>query len=70
MSIQPIGLESSKPSQLLTIEEAAEFLRTPVGTLRFWRHQKKGPRAARIGSRLMYRQADLEQWLNDQFDNA
>lgn len=61
---------SIQPFQLMTIEEAAEFLRTPVSTMRFWRHQKKGPRAARIGSRLMYRQADLEQWLNDQFDNA
>jgi predicted DNA-binding transcriptional regulator AlpA len=30
----------------------------------------KGPKAARIGGRIMYRQADLEQWLNDQFDQA
>lgn len=54
--------------QIKTIEEAAEFLRTPVSTLRYWRHMKKGPRAARIGGRIMYRQADLENWLNDQFE--
>lgn len=70
MSVHPLNTELEKPFQLLTIDEAAEFLRTPVATLRFWRHQKKGPRAALIGSRLMYRQADLENWLNDQFDNA
>jgi len=54
---------------ILTIEEAAEMLRTPVSTLRYWRHMKRGPKAGRIGGRLMYRQADLEQWLNDQFED-
>lgn len=70
MSIQPPNLELTKPFNLLTIDEAAEVLRTPVSTLRYWRHMNKGPRAARIGGRLMYRQADLEQWLTDQFDQA
>jgi len=70
MSIQPPNLELTKPFNLLTIEEAAEALRTPVSTLRYWRHMNKGPRAARIGGRIMYRQADLEQWLEAQFDQA
>ena len=70
MSIQPVNTRSTQQFQLLTIEEAAEQLRTPVSTLRYWRHMNKGPRAARIGGRIMYRQADLEQWLNDQFDQA
>lgn len=70
MSIQPVSTESQKPFQLLTIEEAAEFLRTPVATLRFWRHQNKGPKAARIGSRIFYRKTDLDQFINEQFDNA
>lgn len=70
MSIQPPNLELTKPFNLLTIEEAAEALRTPVSTLRYWRHMNKGPRAARIGGRLMYRQADLESWLEAQFDQA
>lgn len=67
MTTQPLD---TSQFQLLTIEETAEQLRTPVSTLRYWRHMKKGPRAARIGGRLMYRQADLENWLNDQFNNA
>lgn len=70
MSIQPSNLELNKPFNLLTIEEAAEALRTPVGTLRYWRHMNKGPKAARIGGRVMYRQADLEAWLEAQFDQA
>lgn len=67
MTTQPVN---TSQFQLRTIEEAAEMLRAPVSTLRYWRHMNKGPRAARIGGRLMYRQDDLEQWLNDQFDNA
>lgn len=67
MTTQPLD---TSQFQLLTIEETAEQLRAPVSTLRYWRHMKKGPRAARIGGRLMYRQADLENWLNDQFNNA
>ena len=67
MSAQPLD---TSQFQLLTIEEAAEALRTPVSTLRYWRHMNKGPRAARIGGRIMYRQADLEAWLEAQFDQA
>lgn len=67
MSAQPLD---TSQFQLLTIEEAAEALRTPVSTLRYWRHMNKGPKAARIGGRLMYRQADLESWLEAQFDQA
>lgn len=67
MSAQP---QTTNPHQLRLIGEAAEFLRTPESTLRYWRHMNKGPKAARIGGRIMYRQADLEEWLNDQFDKA
>lgn len=55
-------------SDLLTLEEAAEKLRTPVSTLRYWRATKVGPRSARIGRRVVYRRVDLEAWLDAQFD--
>jgi hypothetical protein len=32
--------------ELLTITEAAELLRAPVATLRFWRHRNIGPRSS------------------------
>jgi len=70
MSIQSVSTDLPKPFTLKTIEETAEFLRTPVSTLRYWRHMNKGPKAARIGGRLMYRQSDLEAWLDAQFDQA
>ena len=31
--------------ELLTITEAAELLRAPVATLRYWRHLGTGPRS-------------------------
>ena len=65
-----MSTQSTNSFQLMTIEEAAELLRTPVSTLRYWRHMNKGPRAARIGGRIMYRQPDVEAWLEAQFDQA
>ena len=35
---------------------------TPVGTLRNWRSQKKGPRYFKVGSRVIYRQSDCEKF--------
>ena len=42
-------------TDLLTITEAAALLRTPVATLRWWRHQGTGPASFRIGRRVFYR---------------
>ena len=51
---------------LLTLDEAAAHLRTPIGTLRYWRHLGIGPRGFRVGRRVMFRREDLEQWLTEQ----
>jgi DNA-binding transcriptional MerR regulator len=48
---------------LLTVAEAAEFLRTPVATLRYWRHLGVGPTGFRLGRRVVYSRADLISWL-------
>ncbi len=52
--------------QYLTITEAAELLRAPVATLRYWRHLDTGPRSFRIGRRVMYSQHDLDAWIAQQ----
>jgi hypothetical protein len=36
-------------TELLTITEAAELVRAPVATLRYWRHLGTGPRSFRVG---------------------
>jgi excisionase family DNA binding protein len=53
----------------LTITEAAALLRTPVATLRYWRHLGTGPRSFRIGRRVLYRLSDLEGWIKQQQDD-
>ena len=52
--------------ELLTIAEAAEILRAPVATLRFWRHRNIGPRSFRLGRRVLYRRDDLYAWIGAQ----
>jgi excisionase family DNA binding protein len=52
--------------ELLTITEAAELLRTPVATLRYWRHLGTGPRSFRLGRRVLYRRDDLHAWIDAQ----
>ena len=53
-------------SQLLTITEAADLLRAPVATLRYWRHLGTGPRSFRLGRRVLYRREDLHAWIDAQ----
>ena len=48
--------------ELLTITEAAELVRAPVATLRYWRHRNIGPHSFRVGRRVLYRREDLGAW--------
>lgn len=54
-------------SKLLTIEEVAARTRVPVRTLRHYRLVGKGPQAGMVGRRLVYREADVEAWIDAQF---
>jgi excisionase family DNA binding protein len=56
--------------ELLTITEAADVLRTPVATLRYWRHMGTGPRSLRLGRRVLYRRDDLRAWIEAQREDA
>ena len=55
---------------LLTISEAAELLRAPVATLRYWRHLGTGPRSFRLGRRVLYRRDDLQAWVEEQLGRS
>jgi predicted DNA-binding transcriptional regulator AlpA len=55
---------------LLTLEEAALLMRQPVNTLRYWRHIGKGPRSARLGARIMYRESDVAAWVDQAFERG
>lgn len=50
----------------LTTEEAAAYLRTPIPTLRWWRHIGRGPKSYRIGRRVFYLRQDVDDWHAEQ----
>jgi predicted DNA-binding transcriptional regulator AlpA len=55
---------------ILTITEAAGVVRAPVATLRYWRHLGMGPRSFRIGRRVVYRRADVDEWISAQLEQT
>ena len=56
--------------KLLRLPEVAEMTGLPENTLRFWRHQGTGPRSARLGRRVVYRERDVIEWIDEQFDQG
>ena len=51
--------------RFMTTTEVAGLCRTPVETVRFWRHTGKGPKSFKVGRRVLYAVADVEAWLAD-----
>lgn len=58
---------SIETHQIMTMAEVAEITRIPVNTLRFYRHKGTGPKSGKIGGRIMYRRADVDAWIEEQF---
>lgn len=52
--------------RLLTVEEVAEWLGVPVGTIYAWRYRSTGPASYKVGRHVRFRRADVERWLEDQ----
>ncbi len=61
----PTTNASSSGSDLMTLVEVAAYLRTPVATLRYWRHLGTGPVGFRLGRRVVYRREDVDGWLGE-----
>lgn len=60
---------SGGAEELLTLEEVSRMTRVPVGTLRWYRVNGRGPRFAKIGRRVMARKHEVEAWLDQQFES-
>jgi hypothetical protein len=56
--------------RLLLPEEVADWVRRPKTTLAFWRTRGIGPKSARVGGRVLYKQSDVEAWIAEQFKSA
>jgi len=44
----------------------AEYLGVPPRTLEDWRHKRTGPPFVKVGQRVRYRKADVDQWMERQ----
>ncbi|MHA7153625.1 helix-turn-helix transcriptional regulator [Arthrobacter sp. TMN-50] len=61
-------VETLKAMKLQTMDEVAEMLRKTPAQLRWMRHNGTGPKSAKIGGRVMYREQDVIDWVNAAFD--
>jgi excisionase family DNA binding protein len=61
-----IGLACIQGERLFTVEEVAEWLGVPVGTIYAWRYRSTGPASYKVGRHVRFRQVDIERWLEDQ----
>ena len=52
--------------EMLTIDEAAAFLRVPVATMRYWRYCGTGPFSFKIQRHVRYWRTDLVLWRAEQ----
>ncbi|GHE73943.1 helix-turn-helix transcriptional regulator [Streptomyces cellulosae] len=50
----------------LNLPQAAEYLGLSPNTLYVWRHRRQGPPSFRMGRRVMYRIAALNEWVHTQ----
>jgi DNA-binding transcriptional MerR regulator len=52
-------------TRFMTTAELADTARTPVETVRYWRHIGKGPKSFKVGRRVLYAVEDVEAWLQN-----
>jgi predicted DNA-binding transcriptional regulator AlpA len=54
-------------TNLLTLAETAARLRKSEAQMRWMRHRKIGPKSALLGGRVMFREEDIDAWVEEQF---
>ena len=63
-------MDQVRAMKLLTMDEVAEMLRKSPAQLRWMRQNGSGPRSAKLGGRVMYREADVVEWVDAAFAEA
>ena len=58
-------LEASRPRQMLSPDQLAALLLLSIRTLERMRREGLGPRFAKVGKKILYREADVEAWLDE-----
>lgn len=54
-------------AEILYTEEVAALARKPVPTIRWLKATGGGPKWGKLGRRVIYRRADVEQWIEAAF---
>lgn len=67
-SLQRPSQGDERPSQLLTVKEAALRLGITESALRFKLHAGRAPKSALVAGRRMFRVSDLDNYLTEAFD--
>jgi excisionase family DNA binding protein len=55
--------EQTREGDLLLLPEVARLTRLSESTIRWLRHQGRGPAGFRLGRRLVFRRGEVEAWL-------
>lgn len=58
-------MTARQDDRFLTPDEAAEFLKMPVATLKHWRTRGGGPQYAKFGQKVRYRLSWLNEWADE-----
>ena len=66
MSTAHHDIDTHENDEMLTIDEAAEFLRVPVATMRYWRYCGTGPFSFKVQRHVRYWRSDLVLWRAEQ----
>ncbi len=61
-------MQSVKGEPLVSLQEVAEYLGVPAGTIYGWRYRREGPKGFKVGQAVRYRWSDVERWLREQAD--
>ena len=55
-------------TDLMYVSEVAEYLRRSENTIRWMIYEGKAPRHAKVAGRIVFRKADVDAWLEAQFE--
>lgn len=64
------GYSMPQIEKLIRVPEVAELTGISEDTLRHWRSRGTGPRSARLGRRIVYRESEVVAWIEAQFAEA
>ncbi|GID94529.1 helix-turn-helix transcriptional regulator [Amorphoplanes digitatis] len=64
MTKVPHDRNTQERDELLTINEVADILKIPVGTLRKWRTEGNGPEGFRLGKYVRFRHSAVNRFIS------